>query len=83
MSHSIQSFSNPDRSLFHHGLVKIIIQHQLSLIGKSWDEFLIECQLGPTQCWLNPSPKTRKKRKAPIKSEVSNVHEAESKDDEL
>ena len=43
MAHSVQTtIGNPDRSLFHHGLVKIIIQHQLSLNGKSWDEFLIE-----------------------------------------
>ena len=84
MSNSVQTtISNPDRSLFHHGLVKIIIQHQLSLNGKSWDEFLIECQLGPTQYWPNPPPKTHRKRKATVKSEVGNVHEAESKDKEL
>ena len=55
----------------------------MSLNGKSWDDFLIECQLGPTQYWPNPPPKTRRKRKATIKSEFSNVHEDESKDKEL
>ena len=80
MLHLVQSFDNPNRSLFHHGLVKIIIRHQLSLNGKSWDEFLIECQFGPTQFWPNPSPKTRRKRKATVKPGVSNVPEAESKD---
>ena len=84
MSNSVQTtISNPDRSLFHHGLVKIIIQHQLSLNGKSWDEFLIECQLGLTQYWPNPPPKTHRKRKAIVKSNVSNVQEAKSKDKEL
>ena len=83
MSHSVQSFDNPDRSIFHHGLVKIIMQHQLSLNGKSWDEFLTECQLGPTQYWPNPSPKTRRKRNATVNLEVSNVPETESKDKEL
>ena len=68
MAHSVQTtIGNPDRSLFHHGLVKILIQHQLSLNCKSWDEFLIECQLGPTQYWPNPPPKTRRKRKAIVK----------------
>ena len=77
MSHAVQSFDNPERSLFHHGLVKIILHHQLSLKGKSWDEFLAECHLGPTQYWPNSSPKTRKKRKA-TKPEVNNVLETES-----
>ena len=27
MSHAVQSFDNLERSLFHHGLVKIILQH--------------------------------------------------------
>ena len=84
MAHLVQTtIGNIDISLFHHGLVKIIIQHQLSLNAKSWDEFLIECQLGPTQYWPNPPPKTRRKRKATIKSEVGDVHEAESKDKEI
>ena len=48
MSQAVQSFNNPDRSIFHHGLVKIIVQHQLYLNGKTWDEFLTECDLGPT-----------------------------------
>ena len=78
MSHAVQSFDNPDRSLFHHGLVKIILQHQLSLKGKSWEEFLTECHLGPTQYWPNPAPKTRRKWKATAKPEVNNVPETES-----
>ena len=80
MSHSVQSFDNPDRSLFHHGLVKIIIQHQLPFNGKSWDEFLVECHFGLTQFWPTPSPNTHRKRKATVKLQVSNVLEAESKD---
>ena len=84
MAHSVQTtIGNLDRSLFHHGLVKIIIQHQLSLNCKSWDEFLIECQLGPTQYWPNPPQKTRRKHKAIVKYEFGDVHEAESKDKEL
>ena len=74
MSRTVRSFSNPDRSLFHHGLIKIIIQHQLSENGKSWDKFLVDCQLGPTQHWPSPSPRIRKKRKA-VKSEVNDTPE--------
>jgi len=49
MAHSVQStIGNSDRSLFHHGLIKILIQHQLSLSCKSWDEFLVENKLGST-----------------------------------
>ena len=84
MAHSVQTtIGNPDRSLFHHGLIKILIQHQLSLSCKSWDEFLVECKLGPTQYWPNPPPKTHRKWKAPVKSKIGDVHEAESKDKEL
>ena len=84
MAHSVQTtIGNPDRSLFHHGLIKILIQHQLSLSCKSWDEFLVGCKLGPTQYWPNPPPKTRRKRKAPVESEVGNVHKAETRDKEL
>ena len=78
MAHSVQNtIGNPNRSLFHHGLIKILIQHQLSLIGRSWDELLAENKLGLKQYWPNPSPKTCKKRKAPLKSEVDDVHKAE------
>ena len=57
MSQAVRSFNNPDRSLFHHRLIKIIVQHQLSVNGKSWDGFLTDCHLGPMQYWPNPSPK--------------------------
>ena len=50
MAHSVQStIGNPDRSLFHHSLIKILIQHQLSLSYRSWDEFLVENKLGSIQ----------------------------------
>ena len=84
MAHSVQStIGNPDRSLFPHGLIKILIQHQLSLSCKSWDEFLVENKLGSTQYWPNPPPKTRRKRKAPAKSEVDDIHKAELRDKKL
>ena len=74
MSQTVKNFSNPDRSIFHHGLIKIILQFQLSANEKSWDKFLVDCQLGPTQHWPNPSPRTRRKRKA-INSGVNSTSE--------
>ena len=35
------------------------------------------------QYWLIPPPKTHRKRKAPVKSEVDNVHKDELRDKEL
>ena len=69
--------------MFHHGLIKILIQHQLSLSCKSWDDFLVGCKLGPTQYWPNPPPKPHRKHKAPLKSKVDAVHNAELKYKEL
>ena len=84
MAHSVQNtIGNPNRIFFHHVLIKILIQHQLSLSCKSWDEFLVESKLGPTQYWPKPLPKTRRKHKAPIKSEVDDVHKIELRDKEL
>ena len=45
--------------------------------------FWFGCKLGPTQYWPNPPPKTCRKRKAPVKSEIGDVHKAESKDKEI
>ena len=50
------------------------MQFQLSVNGKSWDSFLVDCQLGSTQHWPNPSPRIRKKRKA-INSGVNSTSE--------
>lgn len=35
-----QPLSSP-QYVYHHGLIKILVQHQLSKKGKSWDEFLV------------------------------------------
>ena len=49
---------NQDLSLFHHGLIKMLVQYQLATIGKTWDEFLKENDFGFTQFWLTYLPKT-------------------------
>ena len=49
MVHTVQNTrGDVERSLFHHGLLKILFQHQLSLFGRSWDEFLDENDFGLT-----------------------------------
>ena len=37
VQHTIE---NQDHSLFHHGLIKMLVQYQLVIVGKTWDEFL-------------------------------------------
>ena len=78
MSQSVKNFTNPDSSLCHHGLIKILLQFQLSSKGVSWDKFLDDCQLGPTQYWPNPSPRTRRKHKV-INPGVNSSEVKESK----
>jgi hypothetical protein len=34
-----RGFGNPDRSLFHHGLIKILVECHLTQIGDSWENF--------------------------------------------
>ena len=65
-----------DRSLFHHGLIKILVQHQLSLVGRSWDELLIINDLGLTQYWPNLCPRTCRKSKAPLNPEIDDSHKS-------
>ena len=46
MSKTIQKHKgNEDRSLYHNGLVKILIESELQRRGKTWKEFLIENQI--------------------------------------
>ena len=63
-----------DRILFHHGLIKIMVQHQLSLVGRSWDELLVANDLGLTQYWPTLRPQTRRKHKYPLNLEIDDSH---------
>ena len=63
MAQSVRNFTNPDNSLCHHGLIKILLQFQLAARGVSWDKFLADCNLGPTQYWPNSAPRIRRRRK--------------------
>jgi hypothetical protein len=44
-----------DSSLFHHGLVKILLMHHLSTMGDYWESFLIRNSFSQTLPMVNPS----------------------------
>ena len=39
---------NQSHSLFHYGLIKILVQYQLATMRKTWDEFLRDNFFGLT-----------------------------------
>ena len=46
MSKTIQKQKgNEDKSLYHFGLIKILIEHELQRRGKTWKEFLAANQI--------------------------------------
>ena len=56
-----RTIGNQDRNIFHHDLIKMLVQYQLVTIGKTWDEFLKENELGLTQFWPTYLAKTHAK----------------------
>jgi hypothetical protein len=44
-----------DSSMFHHGLVKILLMHHLSTVGDCWESFLIRNDFSHTLPTVNPS----------------------------
>jgi hypothetical protein len=38
-----------DSSLFHHGLIKIILEHQLQLHNDCWDAFVLQNGFGNSE----------------------------------
>jgi hypothetical protein len=36
-----RKIGNPEANLFHHGLIRILIEYQLVQIGDTWDAFVI------------------------------------------
>jgi hypothetical protein len=44
-----------DSSLFHHGLVKILLMHHLSTVGDCWENFLIRNGFSQTVPTVNPN----------------------------
>ena len=40
-----------NRSLFHHGLIKILVSYQLEELGETWDSFLVHNRFGENEEW--------------------------------
>ena len=72
MAYAVQNtIGNQDHSLFHHNLIKILIQFQLSTIYMSWDQLLVENGFGQTKFWPPSTSKSRLKRR---KHYISKIH---------
>ena len=52
-----------DINLFHNCLLKIVIQYQLSMMGKNWDHILNENNFRQTHFWPSLISKTQLKRR--------------------
>ena len=62
MAIAIQNtIAKQDRNLFHHGLVKILVQYQLSFINVRWDQFLSKNSFGQNEEWPSVRPTTQQK----------------------
>ena len=53
--------SNHDRGLFHHGLIKMMVQYHLATVGRTWDDFLKDNGFGLTKFYPILLPKTHSK----------------------
>ena len=51
-----------ERSLFHHGLIKILMSHRLGELGDTWESFLMCNGFGENEEWPRRRLKTRKRR---------------------
>jgi hypothetical protein len=51
-----KNVTNPHNSLFHHGLIKLLVLAELEKQGKTWDEFIY--QFSNTHLTINTSKKT-------------------------
>ena len=69
-----------ERSLFHHGLIKILVSYRLRELGDSLESFLARNEFGENEEWPRRRPKTRRRR---IKTEVGGpeLEECDSQDD--
>ena len=59
-----------ERSLFNHGLIKILVSYRLGELGDSWESFLARNKFGGNEELPRQRSKTRKRH---IESEVSEL----------
>ena len=53
-----QTTVNQSHSLFHFGPIKILVQYQLAMMSRTWDDFLSDNGFGLTSFWPTCLPKT-------------------------
>ena len=58
---------NQSHSLFHYGLIKILVQYQIATMSRTRDEFLRDNGFGLIGFWPTCLPKTRIKRRRPLR----------------
>ena len=63
------------RSLFHHGLIKILVSYQLAELGETWESFLMRNRFGGNEEWPKQRPRVRRRR---IKNEEAEPELEES-----
>ena len=51
-----------NRSLFHHGLIKILVSYRLEELGETWDSFLVRNGFGANEEWPKQRPRVRRRR---------------------
>ena len=51
-----------NRSLFHHGLIKILLSSRLEELGQTWDSFLVRNGFGVNEEWPKKRPRVRRRR---------------------
>ena len=51
-----------EQSLFHHGLIKILVSYRLGELGDSWESFFACNGFGENEEWPQRRPKTKRRR---------------------
>ena len=51
-----------NRSLFHHGLIKILMSSRLEELGQTQDSFLVRNGFGVNEEWPKQRPRVRRRR---------------------
>ena len=62
------NIGDKERSLFHHGLIKILVYYRLEELDETWDSFLVHNGFSENEEWPRQRPRVRCRR---IKNEES------------
>ena len=68
------------RSLFHHGLIKILVSSRLKELGQTWDSFLVRNGFGVNEEWPKQRPTVRRRQVNNEEAELE-VEDSGSQDD--